>query len=188
MNTSEYFLSDNTTKPLILRKSKKLQKLFKIQKMTAITRSPLEEGYDFYITDKWNKVYHFKILTFEVPSGLLSVAIETAEETETYYPRKLDVLSDFNADIELAELLLKAKIKKEINRKSLKLSNDDSFDMVDNLLRGEIIAQHNFSNLNEPVFAVDGRKITIQQFCEMLAPYCSFRFKFEITDSSDEIL
>ncbi|MCE5347519.1 MAG: hypothetical protein LLG13_14715 [Bacteroidales bacterium] len=155
--------------------------------MTTITRSPLEEGYDFYITDKWNKEYHFKILTFEIPPGMLSVAIETAEETETYYPRKLEVLSDYNADIELAELLLKAKIKKEINRKSLRLSSDNSFEIIGNTLRGEIIAEQNISNLNEPVFAVDGRKISIQQFCEMLAPYFSFRFKFEITDSSDEI-
>lgn len=156
--------------------------------MTTITRSPLEEGYDFYITDKWNKEYHFKILTFEIPPGMLSVAIETAEETETYYPRKLEVLSDYNADIELAELLLKAKIKKEINRKSLRLSSDNSFEIIGNTLRGEIIAEQNISNLNEPVFAVDGRKISIQQFCEMLAPYISFRFKLEITDPSDEIL
>ena len=156
--------------------------------MTTITRSPLDDGYDFYITDKWNKEYHFKILTFEIPPGILSVAVETAEETETYYPRRLEVLSGNDADIELTELLLKAKIKKEINRKSLELSDDNSFKIVDDTLRGEIITEQNVNNLNEPVFAVDGRKITIQQFCEMLAPYCSFRFKFEITDSSDEIL
>lgn len=156
--------------------------------MTTITRSPLDDGYDFYITDKWNKEYHFKILTFEIPPGILSVAVETAEETETYYPRRLEVLSGNDADIELTELLLKAKIKKEINRKSLELSDDNSFKIVDDTLRGEIITEQNVNNLNEPVFAVDGRKITIQQFCEMLAPYYSFRFKLEITDSSDEIL
>jgi len=156
--------------------------------MTTITRSPLNEGYDFYITDKWNKEYHFKILTFEIPTGMLSVAVEAAEETETYYPRRLEVLSGNDSDIELTELLLKAKIKKEINRKSLELSDDNSFKIVDDTLRGEVITEQNVNNLNEPVFAVDGKKITIQQFCEMLAPYYSFRFKLEITDSSDEIL
>jgi len=71
--------------------------------MTTITRSPLDEGYDFYITDNWNKEYHFKILTFEIPPGILSVAVEAAEETETYYPRRLEVLSDNDSDIELTE-------------------------------------------------------------------------------------
>lgn len=156
--------------------------------MTTIDRSPLDDGYDFYITDNWNKEYHFKILTFEIPPGILSVAVETAEETETYYPRRLEVLSDNDSDIELTELLLKVKIKKEINSKSLIISNDNSFEIVDNTLRGEIIAEPNVSSLNEPVFAIDGRKITIQQFCEMLAPYLSFRFKMEISDPSDEIL
>lgn len=29
----------------------------------TITHSTLDEGYDFYVTDKWNKKYHFKIST-----------------------------------------------------------------------------------------------------------------------------
>ncbi len=86
--------------------------------MSTITINPLKDGYDFFINDKWGKEYHFKIITFDVPSGKLSVAVENEEETNDYLPRKMEVLSDFDVDIESAELNLKAKIKKEVNRKS----------------------------------------------------------------------
>jgi hypothetical protein len=155
--------------------------------MAIITHNPLKDGYDFFITDHWNKEYHFKILTFEVPSGMLSIAIETCEETEIYYPRKIEVLSDFYADIEHAELLLKAKIKKAINLKSLKLS-DNNFEIVGNTLRGEILIEHDCNAMNETIFGVDGYKISIQQLCNMLAPCTSFNFKLEIIDPSDEII
>lgn len=154
--------------------------------MTTITTNPLEEGYDFYIADKWNKEYHFKILTFEVPVGLISVAVEKAEETVTYLPRKFEVLSDFNADIERAELLLKAKIKKDINRKSLKLSDTNRFEIVNDTLRGEIIAEPYLGTIDEHIFAIDGKKISIRQLYKMLEPYYSFRFKFEIKDPSED--
>jgi len=88
--------------------------------MTIITTSPLDDGYDFYISDRWGKEYHFKVISFDVPSGMSSVAVEVAEETEIYYPRRIEILSDFDADIEYAELQLKGKIKEEINQKSLK--------------------------------------------------------------------
>ena len=47
----------------------------------AIIHDPYEEGYDFYINDKWNNKYQFRISTFEVPSGFLSKAIEVTENT-----------------------------------------------------------------------------------------------------------
>lgn len=46
---------------------------------TTITHSTLDEGHDFFITDKWKKKHHFKIATFEVPTGLFSEAIEVIE-------------------------------------------------------------------------------------------------------------
>jgi hypothetical protein len=92
--------------------------------MTTITTSPLEDGYDFYISDRWGKEYHFRIISFDVPSGMSSVAVEVAEETEVYYPRRIEILSDYDADIEFAELQLKGKIKEAINQKSLKKRDD----------------------------------------------------------------
>src|SRR5690554_462051 len=150
--------------------------------MTSISYSPREHGYDFFISNRWGKEYHFKILTFPVPSGLLSVAMELAEETEDYFPRQMEVLSDFNADIELAELQLKAKIKKEINQQSLKKGSKVTFDFKDRSLSGIILADGE-TDMSDPIFAVDGRKITFQQFCKMLSPYCIFKFKFEILDT-----
>ena len=57
---------------------KKIDLKFKI--MTTIITDPLKDGYDFFISDKWGKEYHFKIITFDVPSGKLSVAVENADE------------------------------------------------------------------------------------------------------------
>lgn len=152
--------------------------------MTTITTSPLEDGYDFYISDRWGKEYHFKIISFDVPSGMLSLAVEVAEETEVYYPRRIEILSDYDADIEFAELQLKGKIKEEINQKSLKKRDDGAFEFIENSLNGVILAD-NEEGMSEPLFAVDGRKITVQQFCDMLSPYCTFKFRFGIIDPSE---
>ena len=81
-------------------------------KKDTIIHGTLEEGYDFYITDNWNKKYHFKISTFSVPSGLLSEAIEVIDAKPENEPRIFHILSDFGADVEKSEMLLKAKIKK----------------------------------------------------------------------------
>ena len=152
--------------------------------MTTIITSPLDDGYDFYISDSWGKEYHFKIISFDVPSGILSVAVEVAEETEVYYPWKIEILSDYDADIELAELQLKGKIKEEINHKSLEASDDGAFEFKDNRLKGIILAESG-AGMSDPIFSVDGRKISFQQFQDMLSPYCSFKFKFEVIDPSD---
>ncbi|PWD98250.1 DUF7713 domain-containing protein [Marinilabilia rubra] len=152
--------------------------------MTTITTSPLEDGYDFYISDRWGKEYHFKVISFDVPSGMLSLAVEVAEETEVYYPRRIEILSDYDADIELAELQLKGKVKEEINQKSLKMGENCAFDFEENSLSGIILADGG-ERMSEPLFSIDGRKISSQQFVEMLSPYCTFKFKFEIIDPTD---
>jgi hypothetical protein len=149
---------------------------------------PYEKGYDFYITDKWNEKFHFKISTFEVPSGLESVAIEVIDDDPEREPRIFTILSDFEADVEEAEMRLKAKIKKGINRRHLKYRYGKLTIGQEQTLRGRIE-----ENLDHPeslfnrFFVIDGKRITIEQFAEMIAPYPSFNFKFEIIDPADEI-
>ena len=86
---------------------------------STIIYNTLDEGYDFFITDKWGENHHFKILSFMVPSGLLSDAVEVNIEANDRAPidrepRLFQVLSDFDADVETAEHRLKAKIQKGI--------------------------------------------------------------------------
>ncbi len=152
--------------------------------MTTIITDPLKDGYDFFITDKWGKEYHFKILTFDVPSGKLSIAVENAEETDNYYPRKMEVLSDYDVDIEAAELRLKAKVKKEINQKSLRMNNDGYIEIKNDCLQGVILADWDM-DISEPLVSVDGKKITAQELSKLLSPYGAFKFRLEIIDPSE---
>jgi hypothetical protein len=161
---------------------KKIAPKFKI--MTTITTNPLKDGYDFFITDKWGKEYHFKIISFDVPSGKLSVAVENTEETNDYHPRKMEILSDYDVDIESAELMLKAKVKKEINHKSLIENGSAPLKMKDDSLQGVVLADWDM-DISEPLFSVDGKKISVQDFCKLLSPFCSFKFRFEIIDPSE---
>ncbi len=153
-----------------------------------IVHNPYEEGYDFYIKDKWNNQFQFRISTFEVPSGLESVAIEVIEDDPERESRIFTILSDFEADVEEAEMRLKAKIKKGINRRHLKYSYGKLSIGADQTLRGRIE-----ENLDHPesifnrFFVIDGKRVTIEQFAEMIAPYPSFNFKFQIIDPADEI-
>lgn len=48
----------------------------------TITYSPLIDGRDFFIKDKWGEELHFRIMSFMVPSGLLSTAIEVIDDHE----------------------------------------------------------------------------------------------------------
>lgn len=152
--------------------------------MTTIITSPLKDGYDFYISDKWGKEYHFKIITFDVPVGKLSVAVENAKETDDYHPRKVEVLSDIDVDIEYAELQLKAKIKQEINHKSLIMNDKGYFKVKGNSLEGVILADSNM-DVSEPMFSVDGNKITARDLNKLLSPFCSFKFRLDIIDPSE---
>ncbi|MCW3789395.1 DUF7713 domain-containing protein [Plebeiibacterium sediminum] len=152
--------------------------------MTTIITDPLKDGYDFFITDKWEKEYHFKIITFDVPSGKLSIAVEDAEETDNYYPRKMEVLSDYDVDIEAAELRLKAKVKNEINQKSLRMNDKGNFVVKDNSLQGVVLADWGM-DISKPLFSVDGKKISAQQLSRLLSPYCSFKFRLEIIDPNE---
>ena len=154
----------------------------------VIIHDPFEEGYDFYIKDKWNNQYQFRISTFEVPSGLLSKAIEVTDDNPEREPRMFDVLSDFEADIEEAELALKARIKRSINRRHLVEKNGKLSIGKEEILRGQIEESENHPDSQfARYFLIDGRRITIEQFVEMLEPYPTFGFKFQIYDPSEEI-
>jgi hypothetical protein len=154
----------------------------------TIIHSTLDEGYDFFITDKWKKKYHFKISTFEVPSGLLSEAIEVIVSSPKSEPRTFQVLSDFDADIEKAEMLLKAKIKKGINQRHIKIENGELTICDDEVLRGKIGWTKDLSDTEfNTIFEIDGKRITIEKFLDLLAPYGGFNFKFKIYDPSEDI-
>lgn len=151
----------------------------------AFIHSTLEDGYDFFITDRWKKKRHFRIDSFPVPSGILSEAYEVV--TDKREPCIFTVLSDFDADIEQAELLLKAKIKKGINRRHLirdgkRLRISDS-----QVLRGRITSNDDFSDTEfDRMLVVDGRRITIEMFYRMLEEYEGWNFKLTILDLSED--
>ena len=154
----------------------------------VIIHNPYEEGYDFYIKDKWNNQYQFRILTFEVPSGLLSKAVEVTEDNPEREPRMFEVLSDFEADIEESELTLKAKIKRGINRRHLTYEEGSLSIGKEETLRGRIEEsdEHTDSQFAR-YLVVDGKRLTFEQFIDLIKPYPSFGFKFQIYDPSEEI-
>ncbi|NQU33125.1 MAG: hypothetical protein HQ521_07810 [Bacteroidetes bacterium] len=152
----------------------------------TIIHSTLEQGYDFYITDKWQKKYHFKISTFAVPSGLLSEAIEVTDSNNVL--RTFRVLSEFKADIEKSELLLKAKIRKGINQKHLNIVEGEISITDEQILRGAIGSTNNLSDTDfNTTLEIDGKRITIEEFVKMLDIFGGFNFKFQIVDSADEL-
>jgi len=152
------------------------------------THSTLDEGYDFIIIDKWKKKYHFKISTFECPSGFVSEAIEVIDKKKDNEPRIINVLNDFDSDTEKSELLLKAKIKREINQRHLKSENGNLQISDDWQLRGNISWNDNMTDTEfNTKFVIDGKRITVEQFLKMIEPFSGFNFKFKILDPSDEI-
>jgi hypothetical protein len=151
----------------------------------VIIHSTLEEGYDFLIKDRWGKDYHFKILTFEVPSGLESEAIEVVNEKdrESYH---FQVLNANDADIEHCERLLKAKIKEGIDKRYLRMRNGRLEIGKSEMLCGRIEWNDDFSATNfDTYFVVDGRRITMEDFVALLQPYSGFQFQFSIMDPND---
>ena len=105
----------------------------------TFTHSPLDDGYDFYITDRWKRSYHFKILTFPLPPNWLSVAVECVDENSDREPYTFEVLTDLETDIEKAELKLKAKIKKNINRRHVKIQRGGKPEMNKHYLHKLIV-------------------------------------------------
>lgn len=153
----------------------------------VIIRKPYEEGYDFYIKDKWGGQHHFRICTFEALSGLVSKAIEVTENHPEREARMFEILSDFEADIEEVELNLKARIKRSINRRHLQYAHG-KLSIAEDTLRGRFEESIDYSDNHVTYyFVIDGKRISIEQFVEMLKPFSGFDFKFQIYDPSDEI-
>lgn len=154
----------------------------------SIIHSTLDEGYDFFITDKWDEKHHYKISTFNVPSGLLSEAIEVIDSTLDNEPRLFHILSNYDSDIEKAELLLKEKIKKGINKKYLDYK-DGKYTINNDLeIAGRFLWDDNLRNSKfDHCFQIDGKKITIEDFIDLLQCVEGWNFKFQIIDPSDDI-
>src|SRR5690554_3105020 len=122
----------------------------------TIVYSPLEEGRDFFITDRWGEKLHFKILSFMVGTGLLSVAMEVIGEPDEREPREFELLSDFDADIEAAELRLKEKIKKRINIRYL-TREYGGLSVRTGKLKGRFLGEY---------FEVDGLRLSHEEFIQ----------------------
>lgn len=154
----------------------------------TIIHSTLDEGYDFFITDKWDNEKHFKISSFEVPSGLLSEACEVIDSYLDDEPRVFHILSNFDSDIEIAELQLKEKIKKGINKRYL--DNRDGNITIRNghEVAGRILWDSNLDNSNfDYFFQIDGKRITIENFIDLLKGVEGWNFKFQIIDTTNNI-
>lgn len=89
------------------------------------THSTMDEGYDFYVTDKHNKKYHFKIGSFSIHSHMFYEALEVVEKGGGVEPHVFHMLADVDGDPEHAEYLLKAKIKKGIDRRYLEFRDGE---------------------------------------------------------------
>ncbi|MBU1633263.1 hypothetical protein KJ762_02000 [bacterium] len=152
----------------------------------VFVHSTLDEGYDFFITDRWKKKRHFRISTFPVPVGYLSEAIEVVKG-KGKEPYMFSILSDFDSDLEQAELMLKAKIKKGINRRHLVQDGNRLRVSDDQILRGRITSTDDFSDTRfDRIFVVDGRKITMEMLYELLEEYVGWNFKLSIHDRTDD--
>ena len=153
----------------------------------TIIHSTLDSGYDFFVTNNYGEKFHFRISTFQVPSGWLSEAIEVVDYSPEKECRVFHFLSDFDVDIEKAELSLKAKIKRGINQKHLQVENGRISISDEQILRGRISWGEKLTDTTfNTFFEIDGRRVTIEKFIEMLEGYGSFNFKFQIFDSCDE--
>jgi hypothetical protein len=151
------------------------------------THSTLEDGYDYFTTDKWGKEYHFRILTFPVPSGLESEAVQVIEKEKGIAPYIFQVLDKYDEDAGALELLLKDKIQKGINKRYLEHSNGQCVLTPEEKLFGRIDYNNDFSDtMFESVFIVDGKRVTIEQLVLMLGGVEGFNFIFSVHDPLDE--
>jgi len=146
--------------------------------------STLEEGYDFFIKDRWKKEFHFRVSTFPCPTGLISEAIEVKPDDAEGY--MFSILSHIDTDIEKAELLLKAKIKKGINTRYL-TTRSGRLNIGDkNQLRGRIGYNTDLTDTeHENVLIIDGKRITFEQLVIMLRGFEGWQFDLKLIDPCD---
>jgi hypothetical protein len=150
------------------------------------THSTLEDGYDFFVKDKWKKKYHFKIWSFPVANGFYSEAREIIGDEKGREPYIFAVLSEDDLESENGEILLKAKIVKGINKRFL-TERHGRLEIEDMELRGRIDWTDDLSDTNiDYILAIDGKRITFEKLADMLQGVEGFNFRFTIHDISDE--
>ncbi len=151
----------------------------------VVIHSTLESGEDLLLKDRWKREYHFKLATFELPSGLIAEAIEVKKNILEGYHFKM--MFDFYTDPEFAKEQLIKKIKRGINQRHLtKLSGKWRIGKKD-ILRGRILWNDDFKDTsNDRVFIIDGKRITLENFNTMLEEWEGWHFEFKILDPYDE--
>ncbi len=153
----------------------------------TIIHSTLNEGYDFFFTDKWNRKHHFKVHTFSLGIRWLSEAIEVIPETPERIPRTFQVLTDIETDVEVAELRLKEKLKTRMNQRHL-IKKDGRFSISgEQILRGRIEWTDLPDSGFDTAFEIDGKMITVEELLSLLEPYTGYNFKLTIVDPSDDV-
>jgi hypothetical protein len=151
----------------------------------VIIHSTLESGFDFKIKDKWKKEFHFKIAVFPVPSGLEGEAIEVKEDGSEGYI--FNVLYDFDTDEEYIIEQLINKIKKSLNIHHLVKEYGRWGISDEGILRGRIEYNDNYSDTDyNKIFVIDGKRITIEEFINMLEPYEGWQIKLKILDPVED--
>ena len=154
------------------------------------TQSSLDDGYDFFITDKYNKKYHFKITSVSIGSHMLYEAIEVVKEKDGNEPYIFKTMTDADADPEYAEYLLKEKIKKGIDKRYLEYEFGER--SIKHKEKDELFGRVDCSNdLSDngfyTFFVIDGKKITVEELVRMLEPYTGFNFQLTMYDPYDDL-
>ncbi len=152
----------------------------------TIIHSTLESGYDFYIENKYQKKFHFKISTFDVPSGKLSEALEVVDDKEGLEPYRFTLLGAFDCDCVRQEELLKAKVRRGVDQVHLVEEHGGICINEGGKLAGRIEGDDGKMDTNfETTFVVDGKLITLESFEHLIKSYAGWNFKFEIIDPTD---
>ncbi len=140
---------------------------------------------DVYITDRWKRQYHFKITTYAVPDGIVFDAIEVKEDNSTGY--KFSRSIDFSEDMESAKQAFLERIRKRLNQRHLKKYQGKWEFGARQILRGRIGWNEDLSDTRfDKVLVIDGKRITIEEFGDMLEAYEGWRFKFQLLDPDED--
>jgi len=151
----------------------------------GIVHSTLKSGEDLVVKDQWNREYRFKIVSFPAPTGLASEAVEVREDDSPGYV--FNILSDLDTDPDHAKERLTRKIKRGLNRRHLKKREGKWEIGGRDMLRGRIEWNNDLSDTGyDRVFVIDGKRITVEEFGQMLGPYEGWHFQFRMKDCYDE--
>jgi len=146
--------------------------------------NPMKDGKDRYVVDQWKRKYHFKVSSFFVPTGLASIAVEVTKNDDPGYEFK--ILSDMDIEPELAEEALLKKVRTGLNRRHLTKEGGRLVVGAKGVLRGGIGYNDDFSDTKfDRIFVIDGKRITMEKFNDLLEEFEGWNFKLQIVDPSD---